>query len=55
MRIIRDILAGNHAPESLAQHRHYRCKASAKQIAEALRGENREEYLFLIAQNGAPL
>jgi transposase len=50
MRIIRDILAGNHAPDSLAQHRHYRCKASAKQIAEALRGEYREEHLFLLRQ-----
>ena len=43
MRIIRDILAGNHDPKSLANHRHYRCKASADEIAEALRGEFREE------------
>ena len=50
MKIIRDILAGNHSPESLAQHRDPRCKASAEQIAEALRGEYREENLFLIRQ-----
>lgn len=48
MRIIRDILAGNHDPKSLANHRHYRCKASADEIAEALRGEFREEHLFLL-------
>lgn len=50
MRIIRDILAGNHSPESLAQHRDPRCKASVEQIVEALRGEYREENLFLIRQ-----
>jgi transposase len=50
MRIIRDILAGNHDPNSLAEHRHYRCKASADEIAEALRGEFREEHLFLLRQ-----
>jgi transposase len=50
MKIIRDILAGNHSPESLARHRHYHCKASAEQIAEALRGEYREEHLFLLRQ-----
>jgi len=48
MRIIRDILAGNHSPTSLAQHRNYRCKAGVDQIAEALRGEYREEHLFLL-------
>lgn len=50
MRIIRDILAGNQSPESLAQHRDPRCKASVEQIAEALRGEYREENLFLVRQ-----
>jgi transposase len=50
MKIIRDILAGNHSPESLARHRHYHCKASTEQIAEALRGEYREEHLFLLRQ-----
>jgi hypothetical protein len=48
MRIIRDILNGNHDPKSLASHSDYRCKASADEIAEALRGEFREEHLFLL-------
>src|SRR5512145_48030 len=50
MRIIRDILAGNHDPNALAQHRDPRCKASADEIADALRGEFREEHLFLLRQ-----
>ena len=50
MRIIRDILAGNHDPVALAKHRHYACKASAEEIAEALRGEFREEHLFMLSQ-----
>ena len=50
MRIIRDILAGNHDPESLAKHRHYSCRASAAEIAEALRGSFRDENLFLLRQ-----
>jgi hypothetical protein len=51
MRIIRDILARNHDPNALAEHRDYRCKASAEEIAEALRGEFREEHLFLLRQS----
>jgi len=50
MRIIRDILAGNHSPESLAQHRDPRCKASIEEITQALRGEYHEEHLFVIRQ-----
>ena len=48
MRIIRDIIAGNHDPDSLAQHRDFRCRASVREIAEALRGEYRDEHLFLL-------
>lgn len=48
MRIIRDILAGNCDPGSLARHRDYRCRASVHEIAEALRGEYREEHVFLL-------
>lgn len=48
MRIIRDILAGNCDPVSLAQHRDYRCRANAQEIADALRGEYREEHVFLL-------
>ena len=50
MRIIRDIVAGNYDPVALAEHRDYRCKASAEQIAEALRGEYQEEYVFVLRQ-----
>lgn len=48
MRIIRDILTGNCDPISLAQHRNFRCKASADEIADALRGEYREEHMYLL-------
>lgn len=48
MRIIRDIVAGNHDPKSLAKHRNYRCNSSQDQIAEALRGEYRQDHLFLL-------
>jgi transposase len=50
MRIIREIVAGNHDPEALARHRDYRCKANNEEIADALRGEYREEHLFTLRQ-----
>ena len=50
MRIIRDIVAGNHDPEKLAEHRDHRCKADKKEIAEALRGEYQADQLFVLGQ-----
>jgi transposase len=50
MRIIRDIVAGNHDPDALAEHRDHRCKKTKAEIAAALRGEYREELLFALRQ-----
>jgi len=50
MRIIRDIVAGNHDPVALARHRDKRCAASREKIAEALRGEYRDEHVFVLRQ-----
>lgn len=50
MKIIREIVAGNHDPQQLAEHRNHRCRASKEEIVEALRGEYREEYLFILRQ-----
>ena len=48
--IIRAIVAGERDPHSLARYRDGRVKASAAQIAEALRGNWREEHLFVLTQ-----
>lgn len=50
MKIIRDILRGNHDPQQLAQYRDHRCKASAEEIAAALTGNYRAEHLFCLRQ-----
>jgi transposase len=50
MAIIRALVDGTYDPLKLAQHRHYACKASTKQIAEALRGNYRPEHLFVLRQ-----
>jgi transposase len=50
MRIIRDIVAGQHDPEVLAEHRDWRCRASKTEIIAALRGQYRPEYLFVLRQ-----
>jgi len=50
MAVIRDIVAGNHDPEVLANHRNHRCRASKDEIVAALRGEYREEELFVLRQ-----
>jgi transposase len=49
-RIIRDIVAGVHDPEALAQHRDSRCKESLETIREALTGHYRREHLFALRQ-----
>lgn len=50
MRIIRDILAGQRDPHTLAQHRDPKCKYSAEDIAKALTGHYRREHLFALQQ-----
>jgi transposase len=51
LRILRDIVAGQHDPTHLAQYRHRRCNASAAEIAAALTGHYRPEHLFVLQQN----
>ncbi|HLG57297.1 MAG TPA: IS110 family transposase [Vicinamibacterales bacterium] len=51
LRILRDIVAGQRAPQQLAQHRDYRCHASEAEIVAALTGNYRPEHLFVLQQN----
>ncbi len=50
MAIITDICKGNLEPEKLAEHRHGNCRKSKEEIAKALKGNNREDYLFGLKQ-----
>jgi transposase len=50
MAIIRHIVAGQHDPEVLAEHRDRRCRASREEIVEALRGKYCAENLFVLQQ-----
>jgi hypothetical protein len=50
LKIIRDIVAGQHDPVKLAQHRHPRCRSSEDEIAKALQGNYRAEHLFALRQ-----
>ena len=50
LKIIEDICNGNLDPESLAGHRHYNCRKSKEEIAKALHGNNRKDYLFGLKQ-----
>jgi len=49
--IIDAILAGERDPKKLAALRDKRCRSSAEDIIEALRGDYREEYLFVLGQS----
>lgn len=49
--IINAILAGERDPVKLASLRDKRCRSSAEEIIEALRGDYREEYLFVLKQS----
>ena len=51
MQIIRDIIRGVTDPQALASHRNYRCRASEEEIAAALTGNYRREYVFVLRQN----
>jgi len=50
LKIIRDIVTGQHDPVKLAQHRHPRCRSSEEEIAKALQGNYRAEHLFALQQ-----
>lgn len=50
LKIIEDICQGNLDPYSLAEHRHYNCKKSKEEIAKALHGNNRQDFLFGLKQ-----
>jgi transposase len=50
LKIIEDICNGNLDPASLAEHRHYNCRKSKEEIAKALHGNNREDYLWGLKQ-----
>ena len=50
MKIIEDICKGNLDPDSLAEHRHYNCRKPKEEIARALHGNNRTDYLFGLQQ-----
>lgn len=50
LTIIEDICKGNLDAEKLAEHRHYNCKKTKEEIAQALKGNNRKDYLFCLKQ-----
>ena len=50
LKIINDICKGNLDPFLLAEHRHYNCRKSKEEIAKALHGNNREDFLFGLRQ-----
>ncbi len=50
MAIITDICKGNLDPEKLSEHRHGNCRKSKEEIAKALKGNNRGDYLFGLKQ-----
>lgn len=50
LAIIADICNGNLDPQKLAAHRHGNCRKSYDEIAKALKGNNRKDYLFGLKQ-----
>jgi transposase len=50
LKIIEDICKGNLDPYTLARHRHYNCRKSEDEIAKALHGNNRHDFLFGLKQ-----
>lgn len=50
LKIIEEICKGNLDPTELAKHRHYNCKKSEEEIAKALHGNNRVDFLFGLKQ-----
>ena len=51
MKIIADIVSGNLDPYKLSKHRHYNCRKSEEEIAKALHGNNRPDYIFGLKQD----
>jgi transposase len=52
LRILRDLVAGQHDPLRLAEHRDHRCRASKAEIIAALTGNYRPEHLNLTQIDG---
>ena len=50
LAIIADICKGNLDAEKLAEHRHGNCRKSQEEIAKALKGNNRIDFLFGLKQ-----
>lgn len=50
LRIINDICNGETSGEQLAKLRHGNCRKSEEEIAKALQGNNRQDYLFVLKQ-----
>lgn len=50
MKIIRAILKGENDPIELAKQRHYNCKTSEAEIAKALVGNGRPDYMYCLEQ-----
>ncbi len=50
LAIIADICKGNLDPEKLSLHRHGNCRKSEEEIAKALKGNNRTDFLFGLRQ-----
>ncbi len=50
LAIIADICKGNLDPEKLSLHRHGSCRKSQEEIAKALKGNNRTDFLFGLKQ-----
>ena len=51
LKIIKEIVGGNLDPKALAKLRHHNCRKSEEEIAKALHGNDREEYLFGLKQD----
>ena len=50
LAIIADICQGNLDADKLSEHRHYNCRKSKEEIAKALKGNNRADFLFGLKQ-----
>jgi transposase len=50
MLIIRDIVAGERDPQTLARHRDPRCRKSEQEIAKSLHGHYKQEHVFALQQ-----
>ena len=50
MKIIRSIIEEETDGEVLAEHRHYNCKKSVEEIAKALVGNGRSDYMYCLEQ-----